>query len=104
MQFMRASRPRSGCGYVLFLSNVNTKHALSQTKLLAKENRGLLLDIVVFVLNLFLMQRLTGYVFEVFHFANEGDQAAQFVLVMACVAMYVLPAAGAVLKRWHFHQ
>lgn len=80
------------------------KQALSQTRLLAKENRGLLLDIVVFFLNLFLMQRLTGYVFEVFRFANDGDESAKFVLFMTCVAMYVLPAAGAVLKRWHFHQ
>lgn len=83
---------------------MTSKHARLQTRLLAKENRGLLLDIVVFVLNLFLMQRLTGYVFEVFRFANDGDQAAQFVLVMACLAMYALPAVGAVLKRWHFHQ
>ena len=83
---------------------MNPKYAFSQTRLLAKENRGLLLDIVVFFLNLFLMYRLTGYVFEVFRFANDGDESAQFVLLMACVAMYVLPAAGAVLKRWHFHQ
>lgn len=83
---------------------MNIKHPLSQTRLLAHENRGLLLDIVVFVLNLFLMQRLTGYVFDVFGFANEGDPLAQFTLVLACVAMYVLPAAGAVLNRWHFHQ
>lgn len=83
---------------------MKTKHAFSQTRLLAKENRGLLLDIVVFVLNLFLMQRLTGYVIEVFRFANDGDPLAQSILLMACVAMYVLPAAGAVLRRWHFHQ
>ena len=80
------------------------KNALSQSRLLAKENRGLLLDIVVFVLNLFLMQRLTGYVFEVFRFANDGDPLAQNMLFLACIAMYVLPAAGAVLKRWHFQQ
>lgn len=83
---------------------MKTKHALPPKRLLAKENRGLLLDIVVFFLNLFLMQRLTGYVFEVFRFANDGDPLAQNVLFLACVAMYVLPAAGAVLKRWHFHQ
>ena len=81
---------------------MKTKHGLLQT-VLAEENRGLLLDIVVFVLNLFLMQRLTGYALELFGFANDGDSLAQLVLLLLCIAMWVLPAAGAVLKRWHFH-
>jgi hypothetical protein len=74
------------------------------TPLLARRNRGLLLDIVVFVLNLFLMHRLTAYVVELFHYADAGQSLARFALSLACVAMWVLPAAGAVLKRWHFHQ
>ena len=73
-------------------------------KILAKENRGVLLDIVVFFLNLFLMQWLTYYVVELFRLADAGEPLAQFSLSLACVAMWVLPAAGAVLKRWHFHQ
>ena len=82
---------------------MKTKHGFLQT-VLAEENRGLLLDIVVFFLNLFLMQRLTAYALEVFAFANDGDALAQFVLSLGCVAMWCLPAAGAVLKRWHFHR
>jgi hypothetical protein len=82
---------------------VKTKLGFSRTRLLAEENRGLLLDIFVFFLNLFLMQRLTAYVVELFRLAND-DPLAQFVLSLGCVAMWVLPAAGAVLKRWHFHQ
>ena len=82
---------------------MKTKHGFTQT-LLAEANRGLLLDIVVFFLNLFIMQRLTAYAVEVFRFANDGDQLAQFALSLACVAMWLLPAAGAVLKRRHFHQ
>jgi hypothetical protein len=82
---------------------VKPKHGFLQT-VLAEENRGLLLDIVVFFLNLFLMQRLTGYAIEVFKFANDGDPLAQYSLLLACIAMWVLPAAGAVLKRWHFHE
>lgn len=72
--------------------------------ILAKTNRGLLLDLVVFVLNLFLMQWLTGYIVELFRFANAGEPLARNALLLACVAMWVLPAAGATLKRWHFHQ
>lgn len=83
---------------------MKTKPGFLHTALFAEENRGLLLDIVVFFLNLFLMHWLTSYALEIFNYANEGDQLAQFVLLLGCVAMWILPAAGAVLKRWHFHQ
>jgi hypothetical protein len=83
---------------------VKAKHGFSPKTLLAKENRGLLLDLVVFVLNLFLMQHLTAYAFDILSYANEDDPLAKFFLLAACVAMWALPAAGAVLKRWHFHQ
>jgi hypothetical protein len=83
---------------------VTTKPRRLKTTLFAEENRGLLLDIVVFLLNLFLMQWLTGYAMELFRFANDGVPLAQFTLLLGCIAMWVLPAAGAVLKRWHFHQ
>lgn len=73
-------------------------------KILAEENRGVLLDVVVFFLNLLLMQWLTHYVIELFRLADAGEPLAQFFLSLACVAMWVLPAAGAVLKRWHFHR
>jgi hypothetical protein len=83
---------------------VTTKRRRLQHELLAEENRGLLLDIVVFFLNLFLMQWLTSYAVELFRFANDGAPLAQFTLLLGCLAMWILPAAGAVLKRWHFHQ
>jgi hypothetical protein len=72
--------------------------------ILARQNRGLLLDIVVFGLNLFLMRWLTSYVIELFRFADAGEPLAQFALSLGCLGMWVLPAAGAVLKRWHFHR
>jgi hypothetical protein len=83
---------------------VKTKRRVSQTKLLDRENRGLLLDIVVFIINLLLMRRLTGYAIDLFSYADAGEPLAQFSLFAACVAMWVLPAAGSVLKRWHFHR
>ena len=76
---------------------------LISAKILAEENRGVLLDIVVFFLNLLLMQWLTSYVVELFRMADD-EPLAQFFLSLGCVAMWVLPAAGAVLKRWHFHR
>lgn len=71
--------------------------------ILAEENRGVLLDIVVFLLNLLLMRWLTGYVVALFQLADRGEPLAQFTLSLGCLAMWSLPVAGAVLKRWHFH-
>lgn len=50
------------------------------------------------------MQWLTGYAVELFRFASEGEPLAKFALSLAGVGMWVLPAAGAVMKRWHFHR
>lgn len=76
----------------------------SPPNILAKENRGLLLDIVVFVLNILLMRWLTGYFLQLVHLANGDERLAQFMLTGMCLSMWLLPAAGAVMKRWHFHQ
>ena len=72
--------------------------------LFAKENRGLLLDVVVFIANIFLMRLMSTYVLGLFDAASNDDSGAQFILTLGCIGMWVLPAAGAVLKRWHFHQ
>jgi hypothetical protein len=72
--------------------------------ILAKQNRGLLLDIFVFVLNIFLMQRLTRAFIDLFSLVSAEQPLAQLALSLVCVAMWVLPVAGAILLRWHFHQ
>jgi hypothetical protein len=66
-------------------------------------NRGLLLDIVVFLLNLFLMRFLLEQFLSVIKAASADDGLAQFTLFAFCVALFVLPPLGATLKRWHFH-
>ena len=76
----------------------------SPPNILAKENRGLLLDIFVFVLNIVLMRWLTGYFLQLVQLANGDERLAQFTLTGLCLSMWILPAAGAVMKRWHFHQ
>ena len=72
--------------------------------LFARRNRGILLDTVVFLANLFLMQMLVGYFLDVAGAAGNGDELAQLAMFLFCVSLFVLPPAGAVLKRWHFHQ
>lgn len=85
--------------------NLGSNQTPSQPfSLFAKHNRGLLLDIVVFIANIFLMRMLTRYVMGLFSAASQNDQGAKLILVLAPIAMWVLPAAGATMKRWHFHR
>jgi hypothetical protein len=72
--------------------------------LFARTNRGLLLDIVVFILNLFLMRLLTAQFIDLFNQVSAENPLAKLVLGLIFAAMWILPAAGAVLKRWHYHQ
>lgn len=76
----------------------------SPPRIFDKHNRGLLLDIVVFVLNLFLMRSLTRYFLELVQLVSAEERLAQFTLSSMCLSMWTLPVAGAVLKRWHFHR
>ncbi len=72
--------------------------------LFSEDNRGLLLDLVVFAANLFLMRWLTGLFVALFQHVSADEPLAKFALSLCGVAMWILPAAAAVLKRWHFHQ
>ena len=89
--------------------NKNLNHQLSTAKrqttnIFAKTNRGMLLDIVIFVANLLLMRKLTRLFIEIFGEVSTENPLAKLVLGFVCLAMFILPALGAVLKRWHFHQ
>ena len=69
-----------------------------------RSNRGLLMDIVVFIFNLFLIRLLAGYFLDVVKQAADGDELAGFVMFLFCVSLFVFPPVGATLKRWHFHE
>ena len=81
-----------------------TNQATHFKSLFSASNRGLLLDLFVFVINLFLMHSLTGIFIDIFQQASNDDQLAKFTIGLTCLGMWLLPAAGAVLKRWRFHQ
>lgn len=74
------------------------------TKLFDTQNRGLLLDILVFLANVLVMRLLSGLVIELFRKVSAENPAAKLLLGLIFLAMWILPALGAVLKRWHFHQ
>jgi hypothetical protein len=72
--------------------------------ILLPHNRGLLLDLVVFAANLFLMRLLLKLFFDIIKHATAGEFWAEFAMFLFCLALFVLPPIGATLKRWHFHQ
>jgi hypothetical protein len=70
----------------------------------AGENRGLLLDLTVFALNLVLVRMLGTRLAALARGVSAGEPAAEWTAGALFAALFVLPAAGAVLRRWHFHQ
>lgn len=80
------------------------KNKRNLKKLFAKTNRGLLLDVVVFIANIFLIRLLTKQLLELFSEVSAENPLAKLSLGLTFLAMWILPAAGAVLKRWHFHE
>jgi hypothetical protein len=72
--------------------------------LFAKSNRGLLLDIVVFIGNIFLIRSLTRLYIGVFNEVSAENPLAKLALGLTFLGMWILPAAGAVLKRWNLHR
>lgn len=73
-------------------------------ELFSEQNRGLLLDIFVFIANILVMRLLSGAVIELFNEVSAENPSAKLFLGLIFLAMWILPALGAVLKRWHFHQ
>ena len=72
--------------------------------LFAARNRGLLLDLFVFVLNLTAMFALSQLFVGTIRRASTGDKTAEMILFSMAVALFFLAPIGATLKRWHFHQ
>jgi hypothetical protein len=70
----------------------------------AHKNRGMLLDILIFIANIFLMHLLIKLFLSITRQAAAGDVIAKFGLLLFYLGMLVLPSLGAILKRWHFHQ
>jgi hypothetical protein len=81
-----------------------TKAKVSSRDIFAETNRGMLLDVLIFVANIFLLRLLTRFFIDAFREASEENTLAKLTLGFACAGMLVLPAAGAILKRWHFHR
>ncbi len=74
------------------------------SRLFAWENRGLLLDLTVFLTNVLLMWLLTPMFLWLLRRAGEEDPFALVVMFFLIVAVFVLPPAGAILTRHRYHR
>lgn len=72
-------------------------------QLLEPKNRGILLDIVVFIINLTLMIFLTRLSKSLVNQAEE-DVSAKALVGLFFAGLFFLQPVGPVLKRWSFHQ
>jgi hypothetical protein len=73
-------------------------------KLFTRANRGLLLDLFIFAGNVFLLRLITKILIDIFSEVSADAPLAKLLLGLIFLTMWILPAVGAVLKRWHFHQ
>ncbi|HZT60450.1 MAG TPA: hypothetical protein VFA21_17735 [Pyrinomonadaceae bacterium] len=64
----------------------------------------MLLDILTFLANLFLMRLLVNLFSEIFREASGGDRPAKFAVTLFYLGMLVLPSVAAALKRWPLHE
>ena len=71
-------------------------------KLFERANRGILLDVFVFVVNVVLMTILSRQLSNLFHQAN-ADSLAQAAVAAFCLALVFLQPVGGLLKRRRAH-
>lgn len=76
----------------------------SSRNLFAETNRGILFDILIFLVNVFFMPLLTGNFMRLVREVDQGDELAGFALFLFCLGIFILPPLGAVLKRPHYHR
>ncbi|HYJ92882.1 MAG TPA: hypothetical protein VEV84_16340 [Pyrinomonadaceae bacterium] len=86
---------------ISYIQNANRFHPKD---LFRRTNRGILLDIVVFIANLFLMRMLVRQFVDTVQAAYAGDKIALLAIFLYFVSLLFLLPIGAVLKRWHFHE
>lgn len=87
----------------MMLRPLKALREISFKTIFAPHNRGILLDIIVFVINLILMTILAGSFRDLLHQANE-DALAKVAAILFCLGLAFLQPGGAILKRRRAHQ
>ncbi len=70
----------------------------------APQNRGILLDLVVFCFNLFLVRALVHVAQDLVQAAHHEDVLAKLMVGLFFAGLVLIQPVGPVLKRWSFHQ
>ena len=78
-------------------------HKIDFRKIFELRNRGILLDLVVFVINLILMSIVTRLSLNLVHQADE-DVLPRVTIGLFFAGVFFLQPMGPILKRWSFHQ
>jgi hypothetical protein len=73
-------------------------------KLFEHANRGILLDVIVFLVNVILMTILSRQLANLFRQANGTDSLARVAVVVFCIGLAFLQPLGAILKRRRAHE
>src|SRR6202163_2252052 len=83
----------------------NSRNVLGalRTKVLAPNNRGIVLDLAVFVVNLLIVRAASVLANSLVHTAVE-DVRAKLAIGFFFAGLILLQPLGPILKRWSFHQ
>jgi hypothetical protein len=73
-------------------------------KLFAHANRGILLDVIVFLFNVVLMTILSRQLRNLIQEANGADSLARVAVAVFCIGLAFLQPVGAILKRRRAHE
>jgi hypothetical protein len=76
----------------------------SNWNIFAPENRGMLFDIIIFLINLLFMGFLTNLFTQTGRNAYAGVRVAQIAVIVFFASLFIFQPLGANFKRWKFHQ
>jgi putative nucleic acid binding protein len=87
----------------MFLVIMESCNPVKTRPLFAYRNRGLLLDLTIFLFQLFLLRALTNLSLDFVHQAKD-NAFAETIIGLFLIALFLLQLLGPILRRWSFHQ
>jgi hypothetical protein len=87
------------------LPSLSDRLSATTRKLFEYSNRGILLDVIVFLVNVILLTILSRQLDNLFHQANQHDAPAlaRSAVAVFCLGLVFLQPTGAILKRRRAH-
>ena len=82
---------------------MESRNPVKSRQLFAYRNRGLLLDLTIFLFQLLLLRALTNLSLGFVHQAKDNT-FAETIIGLFLIALFFLQVLGPVLRRWSFHQ